>query len=55
MKTTAIILAAILISGCSSFKLGAFCYLPSGAETSAGQCTIVTVPATTKAADASKI
>lgn len=55
MKTTAIALAAVLLSGCSGFKLGAFCYLPSGTETSAGQCTIVTIPATPKAADGAKI
>ncbi|MBV7459501.1 MULTISPECIES: hypothetical protein [unclassified Acidovorax] len=32
--------AAVMLSGCSSFKLGAFCYAPAVG----GQCTAAAVP-----------
>ena len=44
MKHTTIALAlsaAILLPGCSSFKLGAFCYAPAAG----GQCTATATPA----------
>ena len=34
--------AAVLLSGCSSFKLGAFCYAPAAG----GQCMASAAPAT---------
>ncbi|MBV7539847.1 hypothetical protein [Acidovorax sp. sic0104] len=41
MKKLAIALAAAAaLSGCSSFKLGAFCYVPA----SGGQCAATAVP-----------
>jgi outer membrane murein-binding lipoprotein Lpp len=43
MKKTTIalaVLAVIALSGCSSFKLGAGCYVPYGVS---GQCQVVTV------------
>lgn len=35
--------AAVALPGCSSFKLGAFCYAPA----SGGQCAATAVPAAT--------
>lgn len=40
MKTTAIVLFALTLAGCSSFKLGAGCYVPHGVT---GQCSITTM------------
>lgn len=40
MKTIAIALFAIALTGCSSFKLGAACYVPYGVT---GQCSATTV------------
>jgi len=40
MKTTIAILAALALSGCSSFKMGAACYIPYGVT---GQCSATTV------------
>lgn len=34
------LMAAVALSGCSSFKLGAFCYVPA----SGGQCAATAVP-----------
>lgn len=55
MKTIIALTIALTLSGCSSFKLGAFCYLPAGSEVAAGSCTIMTVPTPTKSAEAAKI
>ncbi|CAN7454924.1 hypothetical protein LJR066_002870 [Acidovorax sp. LjRoot66] len=41
MKTILITAAALVLAGCSSFKLGAICYLPHGV---AGECRMATVP-----------
>lgn len=41
MKTILIAAAALVLAGCSSFKLGAICYLPHGV---AGECRMATVP-----------
>ena len=40
MKTTIVVLAALALSGCSSFKMGAVCFIPHGVS---GQCSIATV------------
>lgn len=40
MKTTIALLAALALSGCSSFKMGAACYIPHGVT---GQCSATTV------------
>ncbi|CAN7367747.1 hypothetical protein LJR118_002188 [Acidovorax sp. LjRoot118] len=40
MKTIVITIAAIVLAGCSSFKMGAGCYIPHGVS---GQCTAATV------------
>lgn len=40
MKTTAIVFFALTLAGCSSFKLGAGCYVPHGVT---GQCSITTM------------
>lgn len=38
MRTAAIVfLASLSLAGCSSFRLGAMCYLPAGMS---GSCTI---------------
>lgn len=42
MKRIAILTAALLLAGCSSFRLGAVCYLPHGMG---GECRIIPVPA----------
>lgn len=47
MKTI-IILAAALLAGCSSFKLGGVCYIPHGQQ---GQCSVAP-PAAAPAASA---
>ncbi len=39
MKTTIALLAALALSGCSSFKMGAACYIPHGVT---GQCSATT-------------
>lgn len=39
---TAIVIAAILLSGCSSFKMGGACYIPFGVS---GSCTVDTTSA----------
>lgn len=45
---TAIVIAAILMTGCSSFKMGGACYIPWGVT---GACTVdTTSPAADKAA-----
>lgn len=43
MKTTIALLAALALSGCSSFKMGAACYIPHGVT---GQCSATTVQET---------
>lgn len=55
MKIIIALTLALTLSGCSGFKLGAFCYLPSGPDVAAGSCTIMTVPTPTKSAEAAKI
>lgn len=46
--TTLAIAAAAALAGCSSFNMGAACYVPHGVT---GQCTAMTVePGTTPAA-----
>jgi hypothetical protein len=40
MKAIAITLCALVLAGCSSFKLGAGCYIPHGVS---GQCTAATM------------
>lgn len=52
MKPILILAAALLLTACSSFKLGAFCYLPHGM---AGECRITpssTAEPTARAASA---
>lgn len=41
MKIALVALACALLGGCSSFKLGAVCYLPHGMG---GTCQIIPVP-----------
>ena len=40
MKAFAITLAVFALAGCSSFKMGAACYIPHGVT---GQCSMTTV------------
>lgn len=40
IRTIALIAFAVALAGCSSFKLGAFCYAPA----SGGQCQVMAVP-----------
>jgi hypothetical protein len=42
LRRLLILACAVLLAGCSSFRLGAFCYLPAG---NAGACELSTVPA----------
>lgn len=51
MKHIVLILAALALSGCSSFRLGAVCYVPYGV---AGQCSAVIIQPEGRAEDAQK-
>lgn len=51
MKHIVLILAALALSGCSSFRLGAVCYVPYGV---AGQCSAVIIKPEGRADDAQK-
>lgn len=41
IRTIALIAFAAALAGCSSFKVGGFCYLPHG---TGGQCQVMAVP-----------
>lgn len=44
MKTFALIALAALLAGCSSFNLGAFCYIPHGVSAQCSAATVQPVP-----------
>jgi outer membrane murein-binding lipoprotein Lpp len=45
MRRAAIVLCAVLLAGCSSFKLGGFVYCPHGGTCTFQQISIQVVPA----------
>lgn len=45
------LLCSAALAGCSSFKLGAFCYVPAAG----GQCVVAVSPAPTSAAPAEEV
>jgi hypothetical protein len=47
-----LILSLVFLTGCSTFKVGAFCYVPFG---QAGQCSAGTLPPTPATTEEKKL